>query len=159
MVDWGVARFVLIDVWHCLPCACGRSAPPKTAEHGVVVVPEAKADPDANEPSVAEAPRTTRAPLACNDNARAADREAARNLFQAAVQDYGSEDYAGAAQKFQHAYELSCAAAVLFNLGTCYERLGDSQSAIDTFELYLESSPAPHNAEDVRRRIDTLRGR
>ena len=68
-------------------------------------------------------------------------------------------DPAEAARAFTRSYQLSCADALLLNLGRCYELLGDTRSAIDVLEVYLERQPEAPGAAEVRRRIEALRGR
>ena len=162
-VAWRVVkRIAWFLVGGLVACGCGEKQPPRAVNDGVVVVPtapaEAEDDEDDDEPTAAP-PQSVRGLAACNDNATAAGRAAARDLFQDALQDFERGDYAGATKKFEHAYEISCAAPVLYNIGSCYELMGDTDKAIAVFERYLASDPTPRNADEVRRRIEKLRDR
>lgn len=142
--------------------ACASSRPGAEPEaKPVVVVPRASAAP---EPEDEPAPKGSPARggwssrlAACKTDAAPEDRAAARQLFQDGVKAYEEGDYGKVAELFAKAYERSCASPVLFNLGTALERAGDRSGAVEVFELFLEKSPTSPQADEVRRRIETLR--
>lgn len=79
----------------------------------------------------------------------------ARRRFQRGVELYAAGDYEAALAELDGAYAASAAPAVLYNIGSCLERLGRLDEAIDAFEAYLAEAPSPR--DEVRGRIDELR--
>jgi tetratricopeptide (TPR) repeat protein len=72
-----------------------------------------------------------------------ADKTEARRHFQVGVSAAEAGAYAEAIVEFTRAYELSPNFAVLYNIATAQEALGDEPAALTTFERYLtEGGPA-----------------
>jgi hypothetical protein len=61
------------------------------------------------------------------------DQARAKQLFDAAMEDAKREDYAAACPKFRASYQINKKASTLLNLGTCYERNGQTASAWGAF--------------------------
>lgn len=85
--------------------------------------------------------------------------ERARLHFESGRSYFDEGAYERALQEFERAYELSPRVAMLFNLGTTYERLGRLGEAADAFEGYLEGTPDAQNRATLTRRIANLRRR
>ncbi|HYO72730.1 MAG TPA: tetratricopeptide repeat protein, partial [Archangium sp.] len=74
-----------------------------------------------------------------------AARAAARRHFERGTTLYQQGRYAEAAAAFEAAYQTLANGVVLYNLGQCYEKLGDLQRALGYYRDYLRTVP---NAED-----------
>jgi tetratricopeptide (TPR) repeat protein len=68
---------------------------------------------------------------------------------------FGQERYAEALKEFNEAYRLSHRSAFLYNIGVCYENLGQPEQAIDAFERFLREDTS--DRADVEARIAKLR--
>lgn len=75
----------------------------------------------------ADGPAPTDAPLSPDAEARA------KQLFDAALADAQAENYRDACPKFRASYTINRKASTLLNLGTCYERNGQTASAWGAF--------------------------
>jgi tetratricopeptide (TPR) repeat protein len=87
--------------------------------------------------------------------AHAADkpsRAAARRHFERGTALYQEARYAEAAAAFEAAYQAVANGVVLYNVGQCYEKLGDLPRAIGAYRDYLREVPG---AED-RAAVETL---
>jgi len=141
--------------------ACG--APRPAAEPQAVVVPEAPSSSAkiAWKPMSASSsrrpPSTWRARLEpCTPGALSTPL--AREQFKNAVIVFNQGDYAQALETFAQLYLQTCTTPVLYNVATTLERTGDTQAAIEVFELFIEREPDSRRAEEARQRIETLRG-
>jgi tetratricopeptide (TPR) repeat protein len=80
-----------------------------------------------------------------------ADKAEARRQFQVGVAAAEAGAYAEAIVEFDRAYELSPNFAVLYNIATAEEALGDEPAALTAFERYLaeggQAVPAARRAE------------
>ncbi|NMC71017.1 MAG: PEGA domain-containing protein [Myxococcales bacterium] len=85
----------------------------------------------------------------------AADRQAARELFQAGVALAQEGDLPGAIEKFRASYERNPRPVVLFNIGTLQQELGDRAGALETFRRYLEVGGEEIDPER-REQVETL---
>ena len=142
--------------------ACGPSQPAKANTPPAVSVPEATPEPTGQPPAEATAPPTRAVRKdgdECPQNPSEADTARARELFRGGVKAYSAARYADAAAAFAEAYSLSCKAAVLYNLANAYERSGQLDQAIDSYERYLQSSPDAPQREMIERRLEQLRKR
>jgi tetratricopeptide (TPR) repeat protein len=87
-------------------------------------------------------------------------RDRARDAFAQGQELYRAGDYAGALAAFQTAELTQPSPAAQYNIGRCYERLGQPAEAVAAFERYLAGAPdaadyqavAEHTAE-LRRQI------
>lgn len=75
----------------------------------------------------ADGPASADAPLSPDAEARA------KQLFDAAIADAQAENYKDACPKFRASYTVNRKASTLLNLGTCYERNGQTASAWGAF--------------------------
>ena len=99
-------------------------------------------------------PDTTEAPSVPAD---AASREQARRHFRQGVALYEEGNYTGALAEFQAAYDLTPAAAILYNIGLTHKALYRYPEAIGTLERYLaEGSGDPKLTADRRSKIQQL---
>lgn len=86
------------------------------------------------------------------------DRDAeARALFEAGEVAFREGRYENALEYLERSYELSQRPALLYNIGTTYDRLRRDEQALSAFERYLEARPDAQNRAEVERRIAVLR--
>jgi hypothetical protein len=83
----------------------------------------------------------------------------ARQHFQAAEAAERRGEYETALREYQAAYEAKPHPAVLFNLATVYERLGELEQAAELYERYLTERPDASDSPSVRTRASSLRSR
>src|SRR5205085_682908 len=67
--------------------------------------------------------------------------------------------YAKALREFEAARSDLPLPAFDFNIGRCHEQLDELQAAAEAYERYIESTPTPADAPEVRDRITLLRDR
>jgi tetratricopeptide (TPR) repeat protein len=79
---------------------------------------------------------------AAADGAGKADKDEARRRFEVGVAEAKAGAYREAIADFQRAYELSPNFAVLYNVATAQAALGDSASALASYERYLAEGGA-----------------
>jgi PEGA domain len=65
-------------------------------------------------------------------------------------------DAAGAAKVFEAGYAEQPYAAFLYNAGVCYQKLGDTDHALEKFRAYLAADPSAPDAPRVTARIRAL---
>lgn len=94
----------------------------------------------------------------CKSKPTASDRKGAKGAFAAGEASFKEADYATAIVYWHDAYRRDCTAhALLRNLATAYELLGDRKAAIHALETYLERNPKDPEAAAIQRRIDNLK--
>lgn len=81
------------------------------------------------------------------------DAHAAFDRGQAA---YNAGDFKKAASAFAEAYEQNPSPQFLYNIGASYDKAGDTQRAVQNYQLYLSMFPNADDADKVRNRIHTL---
>jgi len=96
------------------------------------------------------------APAEAQDGSHDAE---ARNLFEAGRLAMSDGRFEDALDYFQRAYELSERPALLYNVATVAERLGEDQVALDALERYLVEEPDIGDRRAVERRVELLRER
>jgi tetratricopeptide (TPR) repeat protein len=69
---------------------------------------------------------------------------------------YAAKRYQEALDAFKESYNLSGEPNLLFNLGLCSEKVGDSERAIAYYEVYLEELPDSPDTELVRKRMENI---
>ncbi len=84
-------------------------------------------------------------------------KEEARHHFIAGGKRYKEGEYQAAIDHFELAYDITHAPELLYNIGRCYEELGNKQRAVSRYELYLQLSPDVEDADQVRVRIDSMK--
>jgi hypothetical protein len=89
--------------------------------------------------------------------ATAERQEEAKKYFVEGSRHFSRGEYRLAIDDFRSAFDIVRAPDILFNIGRCYEELGDTDNAIYHYEMYLRFYPTADDAENVRRRIATLR--
>lgn len=87
------------------------------------------------------------------------DDARARRYFEAGNTRYQDGDYEGAVADFEHAYELSHRAGLLFNLYLVNERLGRLEAAADYLERYIDSDPTLEGRDQMLVRLQNVRER
>jgi tetratricopeptide (TPR) repeat protein len=91
--------------------------------------------------------------------ADAADRAVARRAFERGTRLYQQARYAEAAAAFEEAYRAVPNGVVLYNLGQCYEKLGELDKALTSYREYLRLVPKAEDREGVQNLIASLEAR
>jgi len=87
------------------------------------------------------------------------DTQAAKKYFQWAQNLYKQARYAEAIGKFEEAYRLKPHPTIFFNIGRCYEQLGDINKALKNYREYLRIVPDAKDRELVTDAIANLERR
>lgn len=80
----------------------------------------------------------------------------AREVFQAGQTAFAEGRFEEASSLWLRAYELADRPAILYNIGTAYDRAGDEARALDYYRRYLDADPDAANGAYTRSRIDVL---
>lgn len=88
-----------------------------------------------------------------------ADTEAAKTYSQWALTLYKQARYSEAIAKFEEAYRLKPHPIIFFNIGRCYEQLGDIPRALKNYREYLRLVPEAKDRELVSDAIGNLERR
>jgi tetratricopeptide (TPR) repeat protein len=80
----------------------------------------------------------------------------ARQKFQAGAALYAKEQYREAVVEFELGRSAKPMPVFDFNIGRCYERLGNAPEAIAAYERYISATPTPADAAEVRATIERL---
>lgn len=83
----------------------------------------------------------------------------AKELAQAAQRLYKLARYAEAIVKFEEAYAIRPHPQITFNIGRCYEQLGEIAKAMRSYRDYLRLSPSAPDRETVADAITNLERR
>jgi hypothetical protein len=84
-----------------------------------------------------------------------ADVATSRRHFEAGVRAYDAGNYRLALDEFMTAQRLHRVPAFDYNIGRCYDLLGEPRLAIEHYERYLTTEPA--DAQPVRVRVAELK--
>ncbi len=85
------------------------------------------------------------------------DKESAKIHFEAAKQLYKNNKYSEALEMFMKAYSRYPRPEILYNIGKCYDKLGDYQNAIKFYEQYLLLNPQSDDRLEVEELIKNLK--
>jgi len=85
-------------------------------------------------------------------------RDRAREAFSQGQELYRTGDFAGALAAFQTAEATQPSPAAEYNIGRCYERLGQLPEAVAAYERYLAAAPLAQDHEAVAEHVAKLRG-
>ncbi len=131
-----------------LPVAAAKPAPPP---------PAAKpASPAPAKPTAQPAPAVAPKPVAAKPAAAAAGGDATQ-AYQEGTKAFLSGDLAAARASFERAIKLDPGHAASYkNLGTVYQKLGETAKAKKSYEKYLQIAPAAKDADLIRKRIAEL---
>jgi tetratricopeptide (TPR) repeat protein len=88
-----------------------------------------------------------------------ADVEKAGKSFDSAKRLYKQARYADALAKFEEAYRIKPHPVILFNIGKCYEHLGDIPKALRNYRDYLRLEPDAKDRQTVSDAIANLERR
>ena len=93
--------------------------------------------------------------------AQEADAEQTRTAnaklhFERGRGHYESGEFRKAANEFELSYDLSGKAALLYNIGRCYEALGEKKKAISYYRKYLSESPDATDWDDVNAHVEEM---
>src|SRR4051812_22558657 len=89
-------------------------------------------------------------------HAYADDRGDARSHYQAGVKYYASGDYRGAIREFSAAQQLAPADLNNYNLALCYDKLGDSEPAVQYYRAFLDKQPNTDKRAEIEASISRL---
>lgn len=67
-----------------------------------------------------------------------------------------AKQYEAAAQVFEEGYAAHPYSAFLFNAGVCYQKMGNAEAALASFQTYLQKDPSAPDAPAVQERITAL---
>jgi tetratricopeptide (TPR) repeat protein len=98
-------------------------------------------------------------PLVHAGGAEDVDREIARHHYEEGLRFYQANDYQGALKEFLLARQVMQAGALDFNIARCQDRLEQLSDAIASYQRYVDSTPTPADATEVRQRIGVLKAR
>jgi tetratricopeptide (TPR) repeat protein len=90
------------------------------------------------------------------DVAESEDAEA-HALYEAGATAFRDGRYDAALQDFQRAYDLSHRPGLLYNIGTCHDRLRHDSQALAAFEQYLQDMPEAPQRSEIEGRLPALR--
>lgn len=99
------------------------------------------------------------APLAMDTRDAHADQDprvAARTHYQAGQKAYAAGDYRLAIREFAAAEQLSPSGFNDYNLGLCYDKLGEADPAVRYYRSYLERVPGATNRSAVEASVARL---
>ncbi len=85
-------------------------------------------------------------------------RDRARDAFSLGQELYRAADYAGALAAFQTAEAAQPSPAAEYNIGRCYERLGQLPEAVAAYQRYLADAPEAPDHDAVASHVAELRG-
>lgn len=84
----------------------------------------------------------------------AAEYEAVKGKAKAA---FAEQRYEDAALLFREAFDLQPRASLLYNIGLCYEKAGNTASAVVFYERYVSANPGSAKAAAVKRKVGVLK--
>ncbi len=84
-------------------------------------------------------------------------RDRARDAFTQGQELYRAGDYAGALAAFQNAETARASPAAEYNIGRCYERLGQPAESVAAYERYLQEAPDAPDHDAVAEHVSELR--
>lgn len=87
------------------------------------------------------------------------DVKKAKDLFTWGQKLYKQARYAEAISKFEEAYEVRPHPVIYFNIGKCYEQLGETAKALRSYRDYLRLSPDAKDKETVSDAVANLERR
>ncbi len=105
------------------------------------------------------APAAKKAPAPAPAAAEDADVKKAKDLFTWGQKLYKQARYAEAISKFEEAAEVRPHPVIYFNIGKCYEQLGETAKALRSYRDYLRLSPDAKDRETVSDAIANLERR
>ncbi len=89
----------------------------------------------------------------------AGDMQRAKELFGEGQKLYKAGEYIKALAKFEEAYAVRPHPAISYNIGKCYEQLGENGKAMRAFRDYLRMQPEAKDKESVLDAIANLERR
>ena len=88
-----------------------------------------------------------------------AARAKASTTFREATRLFKARRYAAAVLKFEEAYAFRSSPVLFYNIGRCYEKLGESGKALRAYRQYLHEAPRAPDARAVEATIAKLERR
>ena len=73
-------------------------------------------------------------------------------LIEDAVELYSAREYEASVEKFKQAFDIQAEPELVYNIARCYERLADSEEALEWYQKFLEM---PGTTGDLRTRALT----
>ncbi len=87
------------------------------------------------------------------------DTEVARRLYESGAGHYDAREYPQAIADFERARALKPLPALDYNIGRCYDRMGNFEKALAAYQRYVGARPEPKDAAEVRARMVVLSAR
>src|SRR5450631_874234 len=84
-------------------------------------------------------------------------RDRARDAFTQGQELYRAGDFAGALSAFKSAEDARPSPVTQYNIGRCYERLGQPAEAVAAYERYLAEAPDAPDHDAVVEHVAELR--
>ena len=110
---------------------------------------------NASGPNVIDVPRADKAPPI---DAGTTDQDEARRLMVEGRQLVAKKAYAEAIPKFEASMKKVWNAQLLYDIGSCYEAMGEHHKAADTYEMYVAKGDLSHiDRMSMELRIKQLR--
>ncbi len=91
-----------------------------------------------------------------SQQAHADERADARTHYMAGVKAYNGADYRAAIKEFQAAQALAPADLNNYNLALCYDKLGEADSAMQYYKVYLDRVPASDKRAEIEASVARL---
>jgi tetratricopeptide (TPR) repeat protein len=124
----------------CLLCVLAGLAPAQRPQRS-----RAKPPPEPDEATADAEPEYTFNPIQAQKELKVGDFYFKKKSYKAAASRYER------ATKWQPDF-----ADAYFKLGEATEKLGENEKALAAFQKYLQLSPPPHKAEEVKKKIAKL---
>src|SRR4051812_11846152 len=80
----------------------------------------------------------------------------AKETFSAGKKLFGEGKYAEAVKRFEEAYSLKPHPLIFFNIGKCYELIGDAGKAMKAYREYLRALPDANDRQAVTDSVTNL---
>lgn len=89
-------------------------------------------------------------------SAFAQNKEAAKAAYRRATQHYNLNEFPQALEAFKDAYRAYEEPSLLYNIGQCQRRMGQTEDAIKSFGSYLRNVPNASNRDEVEKVLEKL---
>lgn len=117
------------------------------------------AAPAAKAPKTSPAAKTEKKAEKADEGLSAGDVAKAKELFQSGQKLYKQARYAEAIARFEEAYAVRPHPVIFFNIGKCWEQLGETAKAMRAYRDYLRLAPDAKDRDTVSDAIANLERR
>src|SRR5712692_10011567 len=81
---------------------------------------------------------------------------AARRFYEIGMLHYERGEFLDAAREFERAYGEQASPALLYNIGSAYDKAGERKKAVTAYRKYVETMPESKDVAAARARADIL---